>query len=217
MPRSRRPFSAAPLLAVALAVLAAGCASAPSPRFHSLLAATASAAAPAPAATPDAPRLLVDLAPVGVPAGVDQPQWVVRTADDTLRLLEQERWVAPLREELRAALLDGLVRRWNAADIRTAAAPADTPGWRVRVDVQRFETVAGSGTWLDSSWSAVSTVAGNKASIACRSRLRESAGADPVALAAAHRQAVARLADQIGATLSSAGREMACPSGNAPP
>jgi uncharacterized lipoprotein YmbA len=214
MPRFRRPFSAARFPAIALVVLAAGCASAPSPRFHSLLAATASTAPPAAAAS--APTLFVDLAPVSVPAGVDQPQWVVRTADDTLRLLEQERWLAPLRDELRAALLDGLVRHWNAADPRTAAAPADTPGWRVRVDVQRFETVAGSGTWLDSSWSAVSTVAGSKASIACRSRLRESAGADPVALASAHRQAVARLADQIGATLSSS-RVMVCPDGAAPP
>ena len=207
MPRPRRPFaSLLPPLAGATLLLAA-CASTQAPRLHSLQEAAGATAAAAPA-----PALFVDLGPVGVPAAVDQPQWLVRTPDDTLRLLEQERWVAPLRDELRAALADGLARRWNAADLRLAPAPAGAPAWRLRVDVLRFDTVAGTGTRLEAAWSATAASAPAPA-LACRTRLREAAAGDAVALAAAHRRAVARLADQIGQPLTelAAGRPASCP------
>jgi len=208
MPRPRRPLaSLLPPLAGATLLLLAACASTQAPRFHSLQEAAAVPAAPA-----AAPALFVDLGPVGVPAGVDQPQWVVRTPDDTLRLLEQERWVAPLRDELRAALADGLARRWNAADLRLAPAPAGAPVWRLRVDVLRFDTVAGTGTRLEAAWSATAASAPAPA-LACRTRVHEAAAGDAVALAAAHRRAAARLADQIGQPLAelAAGRPANCP------
>ena len=183
------PFTLAALLSVA-----AGCSSAPAPRFHSLLAGTGAPAAPA------ATRY-VDLGPVGVPVSVDQPQWVVRLPDDSLRVLEQERWVAPLRDEVRAALLEGLRQRSGAVDVRTIPAPRSGEVMRVRVDLQRFESIAGSGTWLEARW----TVA--PGDLACSVSLREPADSDPLALAAAHRRAVNALADRIGASLAGT----ACP------
>ena len=119
----------------------AACSSPQAPRFHSLLStddatwrAQAAAAASAPAGSP---AFAYDIGPVGVPGAVDQLQWVVRLPDDTLRVLEQEQWVAPLRDELRAALDERLTQRWNAVNVRTVTAPR--ANWRVRVDVQRFE------------------------------------------------------------------------------
>lgn len=189
--------------------LAAGCASEPPTRFHSLMA-PHSAAASKPALAP----LFVDLGPVSVPAAVDQPQWVVRSADDTLHLLERERWVAPLRNELRDALSEGLAQRFEAVDLRTAPAPTRT-GWRLRVDVLRFETVAGSGVWLGSIWSAAA-LAPSGPSLRCQTTLHEAAGADPIALSAAHRRAVARLTDEIGLQLQALndGRPASCPPGH---
>jgi len=183
-----------PLALTALLMAATGCSSTPSTRFHSLLAGSGASAA-----TPATVRF-VDLGPVGVPASVDQPQWVVRLPDDSLRVLEQERWVAPLRDEIRAALLDGLRQRSGAIDARAVPAP---PGdvVRVRVDLQRFESIAGSGTWLEARWTVV------PGDLACSVSLREAADSDPLALAAAHRRAVNVLADRIGASL--AGK--ACP------
>ena len=182
-----------PFALAALLVSAAGCSSTPPTRFHSLLAGTGTSATPAPAR-------YVDLGPVGVPASVDQPQWVVRLGDDSLRMLEHERWVAPLRDEVRAALLDGLRQRSGAADARSVTTPPGEVS-RVRVDLQRFESIAGRGTWLEARW----TVA--PGDLACSVSLREAADSDPLALAAAHRRAVNTLADRIGASL--AGR--ACP------
>lgn len=179
---------------IAASAVAAGCSSAPPTRFHSLLGGTP--AAPAAQATP----WYLDLGPVGVPAAVDQPQWVVRLPDDSLRMLEQERWVGPLRDEVRAALLDGLQRRWGAIDTRTAAAPAGHAAWRVRVDVVRFETVSGQAAWLDARWTA--SRPGTAAPLSCAASLQEPAAADAMSLAAAHRRAVSALADRIGASVA---------------
>ena len=180
------------LLSLVALIVLGGCASTPAPRYHSLLATGTTSAREA-----SLPSLPVDLAPVGVPAAVDQPQWVVRLPDDTLRILEQEQWVSPLRAELRAALFERLAQRFAAVDVRSAPTAQSV---RVKVDVQRFESIAGREVWLDSVWSAQAGV-GKAQPLVCHSSLRESAPGDLGALAAAHRRAVVRLADQIGAQL----------------
>jgi len=180
------------LLSLVALVLLGGCASTPAPRYHSLLATGAT-----PAREASLPPLPIDLAPVGVPAAVDQPQWVVRLPDDTLRILEQEQWVSPLRAELRAALFERLAQRFAAVDVRTAPSAQAV---RVKVDVQRFESIAGREVWLDSVWSAQADV-GKAQALVCHSSVHESAPGDLTALAAAHRRAVMRLADQIGTQL----------------
>jgi uncharacterized lipoprotein YmbA len=189
-------------LAALAALLLAAC-SAPKPeRFHSLLASVRpSASAPSASAPFANAPVIIDVLPVSVPPLVDQPQWVVRAADDTLQVLEQERWAAPLREELRSALAEQLVARWGAVNLQTLPQPASTV-WRVRVDVQRFESMASGETRLESTWSVLPPQRDAKA-LVCTSSLRESA-ADPgaPALAAAHRRALVRLADAIGQNLA---------------
>lgn len=183
-------------LAALLATCAvlAGCASPEAPRFHSLLA--GSAPAPREAA---APAFALEMAPVSVPSAVDQAQWVVRMPDDSLRLLEQEQWVSSLREELRAAIGERLSTKWGAVDARTAA--PNLRGWRVNVDVTRFESVAAKEVWLAATWSATPRD-GKGATLACSSSLREPVTGHIPELAAGHRRAVTQLADQIGAKLA---------------
>jgi uncharacterized lipoprotein YmbA len=181
--------------AITVACLAAlaGCSSAEAPRFHSLLSGNAPAARDNAAAA-----FAIEIAPVSVPAAVDQQQWVVRMPDDSLRMLEQEQWVSSLREEFRAALSERLASRWGAIDARTAA--PTLPGWRVNVDVSRFESVAAKEVWLAATWSAAPRD-GKGAGIACSSSLREPVAGHIAELAAGHRRAVTRLADEIGARL----------------
>jgi len=181
---------------LAAAALLAGCAASKPERFHSLL---ASELAP-PAAAAGSTAIVVDMLPVSVPPMVDQPQWVLRAADDSLQVLEQERWAAPLRDELRTALLEQLVARWGAVDARSL--PQAGPNvWQLRVDVQRFESVPGREARIESSWSVLPPR--NAAALTCRSTVRESVSdASVLGLAAAHRRGVARLADEIGKRLS---------------
>ena len=78
-----------------------------------------------------------------VPAQVDQPQFVVRRADDTLAVLEQERWIAPVQDEIRAALIEHLSVRLGPPG---AAPRAGARDWRVAIDVQRFDSAPGRST-----------------------------------------------------------------------
>lgn len=179
---TRRPLPAA-LAALALAA----CASAPPVHFHSLLPPPA-AAAPA-VALPATPAW--ELLPVAVPPQVDQAGWVVRQADGSVALLENERWIGPLGDEIRAAVAERL---------RAAALPGQRGPWRVALDVSRFETAPGRQARIDAEWT-VSNGAPVPAKQRCRGAFEQPAAASYAAVAAAHRAAVARLGDAIAATL----------------
>ena len=180
-----------------LCAFAAGCASAPATRFHSLLAADARAASAAPA-------LAWQLAPVTMPAQVDRPQLVVRAADDSLVVLEQERWIAPLADEMHAAIAERLAQRFGLG-------AAGTP-LRVRVEVQRFDSAPGRYARLVADWSVLAE--GAATSFVCRFEAEQPVGAGYAELAAGHRRAVSRMADAIADALAAlaAGRPARCAS-----
>ena len=162
-----------------------------------------------PRSTPVGP-LAWEVLPVAIPAQVDQPQWVVRTADGSLAMLEQERWIAPLGEEIRAAVSEGLVQL-----VGTPAPMATTsPGqrWRVRIDVQRFDSAPGSQARLEATWTLRSDADG-AVTLSCHGEfVQPLSSVGYPALAQAHQQGVARLAGAIGAALKamSSGRPASC-------
>ncbi|WP_197284561.1 PqiC family protein [Piscinibacter sakaiensis] len=201
---SRPPVRRLPALLAALVL--AGCASPPAVRWHSLL----EPEPPAAAARPAAAGWRLSLAPVAVPPALDQPQWLVRRADDTLQTLEQDRWAGPLGDELWAALREAMVARWGAVDARqpvasaggaadtgAAAPPPPLPtSWRVTVELLRLDAWPARDTLLDARWTLQPP---SGATASCTLRVREPvSGEGTVPLAAAHRRAVARLADEIG-------------------
>jgi hypothetical protein len=185
---SRRTF----VLALALAV--AACASPSAPRYHTLLANERPAPLPG-AAADTGPAVFIE--PVHVPTQVDQPQWLVRLPDESLALLEQERWASPLRDEIRLALREILTRRFGA--VETRAVGPTTPLWRVRVEVTRFESLPGEAR-LDVTWN-LTPRGSDAAGLRCSTFVRESAGGGMPALAEAHRRAVARVGEAIGEQL----------------
>jgi uncharacterized lipoprotein YmbA len=136
-----------------------------------------------------------------VPVQVDRPQFVLRSADGSVTLLEGDRWIAPLGDEMRAALVEALSRRLGP--------PGAAGAWEVGLDVQRFESVPGRLARIDAAWS----VRRGDAVLRCLSTVQEPVGAGTVALAQGHRQALQALASTIAAaaTALSAGRPAACP------
>lgn len=188
-----------------VALLLVGCSTPPPARWHSLLPPAPATAVTAGAGRVALPTVGIALAPVRVPLQVDQPQWLVRRPDQSLVLLENERWASPLRDELRAALRDRLAHHW--AVFEAPAAP-----WRVELELLRFESVPGQLAWLEAHWSITPVRAGNAAPaapISCRATLREPVGDGALALADGHRRAVQRLADLLGQQLRGAGSD--CP------
>ena len=191
-------------IALGLVLLLGACSSVSPPRFHTLMPASVSTTPTiAPAGT-----VAWEVLSVTVPAQVDQPQWVVRTADGSLAVLEQERWIAPLGEEVRAAVADRVTQV-----LGSPATPVE-PGtiWRVRIDVQRFESAPGREVRLEATWAVSSS--GEKAStLRCRGDFVQpvAAGGYP-ALASGHQQTVVRLADNVARALKalSAGQAATC-------
>lgn len=201
-PRRDRAAAFAPVAALAiLPALLAACAAPPPTRFYTLMPAAAASSA---AASGAVKALDWELGPVLVAPQVDQPQWVVRAADGTLVVLENERWIAPLAGEIRGAVGERLTRSFGPP--RTQPVPAGAPAWRVGIDVQRFELLPQREARLDANWS----LRGESVALTCRTALVQPV-AQPgyEALAQAQQQAVQQLADAIAAALEKASHGVA--------
>ena len=173
-----RLLTAGLLTAVGAGLLAA-CASTPT-QYLTLVPPAARAAPGSGAAV--GPALLS----VSIPSQVDEPQLAVRHSDGSMALLESERWIAPLGDEIRTALSLSLARQW----------PPDSADLRVTVDVQRFDSVPGQYALIDAVWT-VAVVGPGSQKISCRSSIRIPVSEGYPALAQGHQAALEQLAAQI--------------------
>ena len=133
---------------------------------------------------------------------------MVRTVDGSLAVLEQERWIAPLGEEVRAAVADRLTQLVGAP-----AASAETgKRWRIRIDVQRFDSAPGREARIEATWTLTSD-AEAAAPLRCRGEFVQPLTASGyLALAKGHQQAAAQMADAIASALKAvaAGQAATC-------
>jgi uncharacterized lipoprotein YmbA len=152
--------------------------------------------------------LPVVLEPIRIPAQVDQPQWLVRLADESLAILEQERWASPLQDELRQAVLEELGARFGVVE----APPGAASPWRVRLELRRFDSAPGREARIEGSW-LLSRADTRSAASRCDWSFVEAASGGMPALASAHRRAVVRLAAALGESLRQLGRGegVSCP------
>ena len=133
--------------AVAAILFCTGCAS-PQEHYYTLV----PVAALVPAASPAALRTLV-VEPAVFPEALDRPQLVVGVAPQQRVLLEQERWVEPLPEDLQRALALSLSTALPEVAVRLAGDPGvagDAP--HLSVQVRRFDLTPGDGARLDAHW-----------------------------------------------------------------
>ncbi|MEO6800203.1 MAG: PqiC family protein [Rhodanobacter sp.] len=196
-----------PLLLAAATVLLAACASAPM-HYYTLL---PSAVVGSPNSTA---ALAFEVLPVSVPAQVDQPQLVVREGGQSVALLDGERWIAPLAEEVRGALAADLARELPGRDVG-GMSPVSKPVLQVRLDLRRFDSQPASYALIAGVWSVRLEHDGQHQSLACNSRIRESVGPGYDALVQGHQRALGELAAQIatvGRALAS-GHDASCPGG----
>jgi uncharacterized lipoprotein YmbA len=195
--------------AAALVLMLAACASSPV-RFYTLVNPDGERASAADATGGKA--LTFDLSPVHIPAQVDLPQLVVREGGQRLAVLEADRWIAPLGDEVHAALAGALARDLPGEDL-TGVAGAVPAMLHVRVNLRRFDSVAGSAATIEAAWSLRAGTAASPTFLVCTSTISESVGPGYDALVQGHQRALGRLADQIAAAarMSIAGGGAACP------
>jgi uncharacterized protein len=188
----------------ALALGLAACASAPM-HYYTLVPAAAGAAAPASPAP-----FQFELLPVAVPAQVDLPQLVIRQGGQGAAVLNGERWIAPLADEVHAAVAADLAQELGTQDM-TGLPAGDKPRLRIKLDLHRFDSMPGEAALIDAVWSVHSLKDGG--SVTCASHLRETVGPGYDDLVQGHQRALARLAHGIAVTarVLGAGRAAGCP------
>ena len=185
-PATRAWRPAAALLAGLTSLLSA-CGTAPPTRFHSLL------PVPSPASARVMPVQTArawDLMPVSLPAQVDTPQWVVRQADETFVILEHDRWIAPLADEIRAAV----ALRLGAADAAAPAGGTAVRRWQIAIEVRR----------LDAEWTLRASDGQGGEGPRCQGQFEQAVGAGLDALGAGQRSVFAQLGDALAASLAPA-------------
>ncbi len=182
-----------PLTVVALSLLLAACQSAPPIRYYTLVPPKSGEAVAA--AQDPAYRVIVET--VSIPAQVDTPYLIVREGRSQLQPAEEQRWAAPLADEVRAALIDGL---GATATGPGSAADSTLPLYRLRVVLRRFDSVLGRQALVDAGWTVESLHDPARAAT-CDSQVAASIADGFPALADGHQRAMADLAHRISTGL----------------
>jgi uncharacterized protein len=178
-----------------LAVVAAGCSSAPS-RFYTL---NSTATGDGTATS----NVAVIVGPVSIPGEVDRPQFTVQVAPNRVVVDEFNRWAAPLSENIARVVAGDLSVLLGTPRVAAMPAANFAADYRVTINIQRFETVPGKSVLIDAVW-VVRPPSGGTA------QSGRTIASEPVsdesydALAAAHSRALAKVSSDIAAAIRTA-------------
>jgi uncharacterized lipoprotein YmbA len=179
---------------IGLVAALAACSSSPASRFYTL----GGNAPAAPATRTAAPAFFyLEVSPVDMPPQVAKNQMVVQDGSAQVRVLEDERWASLPADEVRRALSADLSQRLGAIDVYGTPHPDGVPVYRVKVNVQSFESSPGRRAFIDAVWSVRGV--SNQAVLTCRTQAEQTVDAGYDALVAGHRRAVDQLASEISA------------------
>jgi hypothetical protein len=179
-----------------------GCRSAGT-RYYTLVSASD---APPPVATH---LLQLDVLPVTVPPEVDRAEIVVREGPGELTPVDTKSWIAPLSLEIRRAFSDELGRNLGARDIAGVTPAAGLPTYRIKLVVQRFESVLGKRAVI-AAISTVHEMTGGAPTLVCSHHASEPARKGYAGLAVAHQRALAQIAKQVATAVRSFQGTAAC-------
>jgi uncharacterized lipoprotein YmbA len=175
-----------------VAVLAAGCASAPS-KFYTLNATAKSDGT-------SAADYSVVVGPVSVPAEVNRPQFTVQVAPNRVAVDEFNRWAGPLNENIAQVVAEDLAVLLGTPQVSTLPLANFEPAYRVSIEVQRFESVPGKSATVEAVWVVKKAV--DKVSLSGHTLAIEPVSSDGFdTLAAAHSLALTKVSTDIAAAI----------------
>jgi uncharacterized lipoprotein YmbA len=153
-------------------------------------------------AKPQRPAFFIDVQPVGIPAQADRQPLVLRRGS-AISLIENERWAAPLGDELRSAMSARLTRELGTEDIGDHALSSDIPVLKIRIDVQRFDAVFADHVSIDAAWT-MRSVRGDRPDVVCWSEQRVAVGNGYDALVEGYQE----MLDGLAASIASSARRL---------
>jgi len=177
-----------PLLCVMLAIFAmCGCRSAPI-SYYTLTPADRDSTA----TKSGRPAIKAILVLRSLPAGIDTTQILIRTDDTRLRVEEGGRWVAPLGDELRGALVDALRHQYGII-VLDSARHDEAPVPRIDLTVRKFDVAEGASVTLAVDWALSNTGHEPGSSLSCQAEFKETSASTVSGVVAAAQAAVLKL------------------------
>jgi len=147
--------------------------------------------------------LAIDVRVVHTPPQLNRAELMVRTGPTEVTLLENERWASPVNDEIKDALRLELQRRLG----RTTGLRRDFAKLTLDIDVQHLEAELGRYALLEASWSATSSVTGQRSNGAraaiCTFHAEEKIHNGYAGMVEGYQREIAALADAIIAVLTS--------------
>lgn len=144
----------------------------------------------------------VDVRVVHIPPQLKRPELMVRTGPTEVTLLDNERWAAPVSDEIKDALRLALARRLD----RMTGSSSATAKLTLDLDVQRLEAEFGRHASLEASWSATLTDTSEQSkgarATSCTFQADEKIRAGYAEVVDGYQRAIAALADAIVSVLT---------------
>ena len=146
----------------------------------------------------------------GIPAQVDRSELVVRLSDGRMAIVDSERWIAPVGDELQNALSAELMRRLGAV---SPSEPTGTKSLIIRLNLERFESSPYRYALVEASWHLALKSPAHNVSILCRSHAYEPVTGGYPDLVRGYQRAVAVVAAEIAMVAEESMRGLAaeCP------
>ncbi len=121
---------------------------------------------------------VVAVLPIAIPATIDRPQIVTRTAENQLSLSEYNRWGGSLKEDIGRALVQNLnvLMAGRPVSIVPESLAVD-PRYYIAVTINRLDGRLGETVWLNAGWTLRDQQA--KRTLAIRSFVAEERMAGP--------------------------------------
>jgi uncharacterized lipoprotein YmbA len=190
-----------PLLCVMLSIfLMCGCRSTPI-TYYTLTPADRSGAT----AESGRPAVKAILVLRSLPAGIDTTQILIRTDDTRFRVEEGGRWVAPLGDELRGALVDALRHQYGIIVVDSVR-HNDAPVPRIDLTVRKFDVAEGSTITLAVDWALSNPGHEPSSSSGCQAEFKETSTDTVSGVVAAGQAAVLKLSRALGAAIEASSK-----------
>lgn len=129
-----------------------------------------------------------------IPAQVDRSELVVRLPDGRMAIMDSERWIAPVEDELQNALSAELLRRLGEI---SPSEPTGPGSLIIRVDLERFESSPYRYALVEASWHLALKSPAHNVSVLCRSRSYQQVTGSYPGLVRGYQRAVAAVAAEI--------------------
>jgi len=135
-----------------------------------------------------------------LPAGIDTTQILIRTDDTRFRIEEGGRWVAPLGDELRGALVDALRHQYGIVVVDSVR-HNDAPVPRIDLTVRKFDVAEGSTITLAVDWALSNPGHEPSSSLSCQTEFKETSTDTVSGVVAAGQAAVLKLSRALGGAI----------------